>query len=353
MIQGMDNSSLFFITPEIPATEVHSTLKLIHSSERGFCDIFRIDRGGRFRALKCLKPDYRGDALYENILRKEFEIGYSLDHPNICEYYSLTNVEGLGNCIEMEWVDGRSLEDLLNGAHPSKELMDHILDGICDALSYLHSKQILHRDLKPTNILVTYKGDNVKLIDFGLSDSDTHSILKSPAGTVDYTAPEVLNGGAANIRSDIYSLGVIMYRLTRKYHRIARKCCESRPSARYSSAAEVKKAIHSNMPFYSGILFILLIAAFSLYPLLFKDKKDVPVDVTAPAVSSTPSVNAASDSVKTVSLAEEKKSEEPRKKTSAAAGGNAKQKKAAADEAATVDASVIDELFRQATDMFE
>jgi len=349
----MEDSSTFFTTPEITPRDALSTLKLIHSSERGFCDVFRIDRGGRFRALKCLKPEHRGDPLYENILRKEFEIGYSLDHPNICEYYTYTQIEGLGNCIEMEWVDGRTLEEVITGTQPSKDLTDHILDGICDALSYLHSKQILHRDLKPTNILVTYKGDNVKLIDFGLSDSDTHSILKSPAGTVDYTAPEVLNGGAANIRSDIYSLGVIMYRLTRKYHRIARKCCESRPSARYSSAAEVKKAIHSNMPFYSGILFILLIAAFSLYPLLFKDKKDVPVDVTAPAVSSTPSVNAASDSVKTVSLAEEKKSEEPRKKTSAAAGGNAKQKKAAADEAATVDASVIDELFRQATDMFE
>jgi len=349
MIQGMDNSSLFFITPEIPATEVHSTLKLIHSSERGFCDIFRIDRGGRFRALKCLKPDYRGDALYENILRKEFEIGYSLDHPNICEYYSLTNVEGLGNCIEMEWVDGRSLEDLLNGAHPSKELMDHILDGICDALSYLHSKQIIHRDLKPSNIMVTYKGDNVRLIDFGLSDSDAHSILKAPAGTIDYTAPEVLKGENGDVRSDIYSLGVIMFRMSRKYRFIARKCCETRPNARYTSANAVKKAIHSNAQVVSGVLFILLAAFIVLWSLwngAEKENAAVPEMVEEVPVV----IPERRDSIVTETTADETNGDQVQQAVEAAP---VRQAPAAAPKNDSVDASVIDELFRQATDLFE
>ena len=346
----MEDCSAFFTTPEISTAEGLASLKLIHSSEGGFCDIFRIDRGGRFRALKCLKPEHRGDALFENLLRKEFEIGYSLDHPNICEYYAFTQVEGLGNCIEMEWVDGRSLEAIIACAHPTKDLTDHILDGICDALSYLHSKQILHRDLKPSNILVTYKGDNVRLIDFGLSDSDMHSLLKSPAGTVDYTAPEVLKGGKADVRSDIYSLGVIMFRLSRKYFRIARKCCETRPSARYASASEVKKAIHSNSMLYAGIAFILLIALMALVPYLGGRKK-VAEPITAPA-DSVAAVSALRDTAATAApeAAEAPENAHPAARPSASP---ATQKSAAKSDNQTVDASVIDELFRQATELFE
>ena len=340
---GMEDSSAFFSTPEISTTEGLASLKLIHSSECGFCDIFRIDRGGRFRALKCLKPEHRGDALYENLLRKEFEIGYSLDHPNICEYYAFTQVEGLGNCIEMEWVDGRSLEEIISNAHPTKDLTDHIMDGICDALSYLHSKQILHRDLKPSNILVTYKGDNVRLIDFGLSDSDAHSILKSPAGTADYTAPEVLRGGNADVRSEIYSLGVIMFRLSRKYYRIARKCCETKPSARYASAAEVKKAIHSNSMLYAGLAFILLVALVALPP-FFGGRKEA----TEPATAQADSVAAVSAPRDTAALAvpEAAKASEGTRPTT-------RKSSAAKTDDQPVDAAVIDELFRQATELFE
>lgn len=343
---GMEDSSTFFSTPDLTSQEGLSTLKLIHSSERGFCDVFRIDRGGRFRALKCLKPEHRSDALYENLLRKEFEIGYSLDHPNICEYYSFIQVEGLGNCIEMEWVDGRSLAKIISEAHPTKDLTDRIVDGICDALSYLHSKQILHRDLKPSNILVTFKGDNVKLIDFGLSDSDTHSILKAPAGTADYTAPEVLKGAKADIRSDIYSLGIILFQLSKKYIRVARKCCETRPAARYASAAEVKKAIHSNSMLFAGLAFILLVAFMALLPYLGENRKKsaytpvVSVDSTS-TVSIMGEDHDRTDSISTTSIpaVPETKKPVPSKK--------------AADKKEAVDPSVIDELFRQATELFE
>ena len=340
----MEDSSAFFTKPEIPAAESLASLKLIHSSERGFCDVFRIDRGGRFRALKCLKPEHRGDALYENLLRKEFEIGYSLDHPNICEYYAFTQIEGLGNCIEMEWVDGRSLERIITETHPSKEVTDHILDGLCDALSYLHSRQTLHRDIKPSNVLVTYKGDNVRLIDFGLSDSDRFSILKTPAGTVDYTAPEVLNGGSADVRSDIYSLGVLMFRLSRRYHRIARKCCEARPAARYSSAAEVKKAIHSNMPLYSGIFFIVLIAVMVLFPYFSRRGKESAAPVVPP-VDTLAVLSASQDTMPQPVTVSPVPPAAPKPRSAAG------KEKASKDNPA--ETAVIDELFRQATEMFE
>ena len=241
----------------------------------------------------------------------------------------------------MEWVDGRSLTKIISEAHPTKELTDRIVDGICDALSYLHSKQILHRDLKPSNILVTFKGDNVKLIDFGLSDSDTHSILKAPAGTVDYTAPEVLKGAKADIRSDIYSLGIILFQLSKKYFRVARKCCETRPAARYASAAEVKKAIHSNSMLFAGLAFIMLVAFMALLPYLGKNReKSVYTPVTnADSTSIVSILGEDHDQTDSIPAVPETKKPVPPKK--------------AADKKEAVDPYVIDELFRQATELFE
>lgn len=357
----MEDSSSFFSIPEFSSQEGLASLKLIHSSEHGFCDVFRIDRGGRFRALKCLKPEHRGDALYENILRKEFEIGYTLDHINICEYYSFTKVEGLGNCIEMEWVDGRSLEKVITEEKPSKELSGHILDSLCDALSYLHSKQIIHRDLKPSNIMVTHKGDTVKIIDFGLSDSDAHSILKSPAGTVEYTAPEVLRGETADVRSDIYSLGVIMSRLSGKYLRITKKCCESDPAGRFSSAAEVKKALHGDSRGGGIIASIFLIVILFLLAFFGGNKKEPAAPATAPedspaAVNVKPLTDTDVESAKPES-APAVRPDTPAKPSSPKSSGDAKAKTAPAtspsSEEQPVDPAVIDELFRQATDLFD
>lgn len=349
-----DSPSSFFAPPEGPGDNDAVFLELLHSSDSGFSELYRINKMGRFRVLKCLKPEFRGNPTYEGLLRKEFEIGFSLDHPNICQYYSFLAHPSLGNCLEMEWIDGRSLEELIAGERPDASLSDSILDQLCDALSYIHSKQVLHKDLKPSNILVTHKGNVVKLVDFGLSDSSSYSVLKIPAGTAIYTAPEVLKGAEADVRSEIYSLGLIIASLGPRHRMVVRKCCEPRPARRYASVAEVKKALHSNWPYISGVLFILLIAAFALFPMFSRwfshhdaqvpqEPETVQVDTTklgpedaayAPEItsSSLPSVKGSPD--------KPNKAQEP-----------AAQPASTPDQ--TVDEGLIDELFRQATDLFE
>lgn len=318
----------------------------IHGSGSGPCALYRINRMGRFRVLKCLRPEYRGLPVYEGLLKKEFEIGYSLEHPNICQYFSFIKHAELGNCIEMEWIDGRTLEELTAAEHPGKELQDKILDELCDALSYMHSKQVLHRDLKPSNILVTHKGNTVKLIDFGLSDSDGHSILKVPAGTAVYTAPEVLGGSEADVRSEVYSLGLIIAGLGGRHRNIVRKCCERRPSHRYSSVAEVKKALHSPWPAVSGVLFLLLIALFALWPYIgrllrsrVEPETDIPVTVQVDTSLLSP---ADTVSIDTPSVSSTKRKAPAPQEPSAPASTEE-----------TVDGSVIDELFQRATELFE
>lgn len=217
--------------------------ELVSSSPESYCDIWRADKDGRFRIYKALKSEYAGDQVYERLLRKEFEIGYSLDHPNICEYYAFVNLPPLGNCIEMEWIDGCSLDSLLPRGTVGKTLAVKIINETCDALSYMHSKQVVHRDLKPSNIMLTYNGNNVKLFDFGLSDTDAHSVLKGSAGTQVYASPELISGGNVDYHTDIFSLGCVIDRLSPAYARVARKCCQRAPAKRFQSALDVKKAI--------------------------------------------------------------------------------------------------------------
>lgn len=265
----MDEASGFFETPTEAQSPTQGMFELIRSNPESYCEIWRADKDGRFRIYKALKSEYAGDTVYERLLRKEFEIGYSLSHPNICEYYGFVNIPPLGNCIEMEWVDGYSLDTLLPRGAISKTLASKIINETCDALAYMHSKQIVHRDLKPSNIMLTYNGNNVKLIDFGLSDSDAHSVLKGSAGTQVYASPELIAGGNVDYHTDIFSLGCVIDRLSPAYAKVARKCCQRDPSRRFQSAIEVKQAINhrSRLPLWLAVASaIAIVAVLSIRP---------------------------------------------------------------------------------------
>ncbi len=252
----MDETSGFFETPTDAQSPGQGLFELISDNPESWCDIWRANKDGRFRVYKALKRGLAGDPVYERLLRKEFEIGYSLCHPNICEYYGFMNIPPLGNCIEMEWVDGRPLDNLPPHGEISKALAAKIVNETCDALAYMHSKQIVHRDLKPSNIMLTHNGNNVKLIDFGLSDSDSHSVLKGSAGTQAYASPEMVSERDVDFRTDIFSLGCVIYRLSPDFGKVARKCCQREPGKRFQSALEVKQAInsHSKVPVAAAVV---------------------------------------------------------------------------------------------------
>ncbi len=235
----MEETSAFFGSLEELADDGFGDIQKIHESPESYSILSRMTLDGKLVALKSLKPEYFGNPFYEGLLRKEYEIGGSLDHPNICPTLDFMNVPGLGNCIVTQWIDGENLADLLPSV---KSLARKIILELCDALEYLHRNQIIHRDLKPGNIMITRNGQNVKLIDFGLADSDWYAVLKNPAGTNGYISPEQMAGESVDCRTDIYSLGKIMKAMG-AYSRIATVCASEDRGRRYASVSEVRAAI--------------------------------------------------------------------------------------------------------------
>ncbi len=215
---------------------------------RGFNQLLKVKRQGRWFLLKGLKPEYQAQAVYLELLKKEYELMVQLDHPNIVKAYSKEVNEELGPCIVMEYIDGVTLDKFLEG-QPSQQACRKVVDQLVDALLYIHTKQIIHRDLKPSNILITRNGNNVKIIDFGLSDADDYAILKQSAGTVKYMAPEQKEwlqgtGRTIDCRSDVYSFGLLLRKLfPRRYRHIAKQCTREEPSRRYPDMEAVRKAL--------------------------------------------------------------------------------------------------------------
>lgn len=247
----MEETSAFFGSYEELSDGEPGDIQKIHESPESYSILSRMILGGKLVALKSLKPEYVGNPFYEGLLRKEYEIGRSLDHQNICPTLDFINIPNLGNCIVTQWIDGCSLAEWLR-TNPRRSLslskrtdrsaIRKILLELCDALEYLHRNQNIHRDLKPSNIMITRNGQNVKLIDFGLADADWYATFKNPAGTKDYISPEQMAGDSVDCRADIYSLGKIMQRMG-VYSRIAAVCAAEDRDKRYGSVAEVRSVI--------------------------------------------------------------------------------------------------------------
>lgn len=189
---------------------------------KGFNLLCKAKRYGRWWVLKGLKEPYRQDENYKNLLHKEFDILISLQHPNIVSAYSMEEIPEMGTCIVMEWIDGITLEHWSG----KKTEGEGIFLQLLDAVHYIHAKQIVHRDLKPSNIIITHNGNHVKLIDFGLSDTDDFAILKQPAGTPGYISPEQIISRQADIRNDIFSIGCILEMILpgKPYTAIIKRC---------------------------------------------------------------------------------------------------------------------------------
>jgi eukaryotic-like serine/threonine-protein kinase len=184
----------------------------------GMATIFRAtdQRIGRQVAIKVPHPEVESDPAFFDRFRREADIGRRLDHPGVMKV--LPEEDRNQVYMVMEWVDGKLLRQLLQQERklPLEQVVKIVLQ-ICDVLEYVHKHEVVHRDLKPENIMVDDQG-RVKLIDFGIAGSAgarrlTFANFSKTMGTPDYISPEQVKGQRGDARSDIYSLGVMLYEM--------------------------------------------------------------------------------------------------------------------------------------------
>jgi eukaryotic-like serine/threonine-protein kinase len=189
----------------------------------GMAEVYRARdiRLDRIVAIKTLRADLARDQIFQARFRREAQSAASLNHPSIVAVYDTGEDMATGvpvPYIVMEYVDGRTVRDLLQDGHrllPERAL--EIIDGVLRALDYSHQAGIVHRDIKPGNVMVTRNGD-VKVMDFGIARamSDAQATMTQTAqviGTAQYLSPEQARGERVDSRSDLYSAGCLLYEL--------------------------------------------------------------------------------------------------------------------------------------------
>jgi eukaryotic-like serine/threonine-protein kinase len=169
----------------------------------------------RFVAIKILRPEFTEDEDFVNKFRRESLAAASLSHPNIVSIYDVGEQDGI-YYIVMEYVSGKTLKEYIkeNGKLDYREALN-ITNQIANALENAHKNGVVHRDIKPHNILVT-DDKIIKVTDFGIARaSNSATIVNTGAvmGSVHYFSPEQARGGFSDHRTDIYSLGVVLYEM--------------------------------------------------------------------------------------------------------------------------------------------
>ena len=181
----------------------------------GMADVYKgkDHKLNRFVAIKILKKEYREDELFVRKFQSEAQAAAGLMHPHIVNVYDAGEESGLYYMV-MELVEGITLKDYITkkGVLSSKEVIS-IAIQVANGIEAAHLHNIVHRDIKPQNIIISKEG-KVKVTDFGIAKATSSNTISTNAlGSVHYTSPEQARGGFSDFKSDIYSLGITMYEM--------------------------------------------------------------------------------------------------------------------------------------------
>ena len=182
-------------------------MSLVYQAKDTFLD--------RIVALKVLREQFTSDIEFVRRFRREAQAVAKLSHPNIVSIYDVGQ-DGEIHYLVMEYIKGKTLKEIILEQGPLElaEIID-IAKQICDALEHAHENSIIHRDIKPHNILIT-RGKRVKVTDFGIARAATNITMthtKDIIGSVHYFSPEQAKGEITGEKSDIYSLGIVLYEM--------------------------------------------------------------------------------------------------------------------------------------------
>ncbi len=209
-------------------------------SDSGHNLIYRVQMGGKWVVLKAAKPTEGERTRNQLLLEREFEIMHRLDSIYVVQTIAMVDDPQLGRSILMEYVHGRPLDRFI-AENPSAAERRRVADELMEALVFLHDRQVVHGDLKPSNILITDSGNHVQLIDFGFSDNEAF-IAKNIGTSPSISSPEQLPTDVLKPERDIYALGKILALLFP--HSSIHQSIISSIVRRYTSVRQVRSALH-------------------------------------------------------------------------------------------------------------
>lgn len=236
----IESESFRPISEELDYSGQYTDVELIATTAHA--RLYRMRRAGR---LFMAKTTVSNDARSLELLQREYELTLGLSHPHIIHVYTYEANTPVGSAIIMEYVDGRTLTEYL-AERPDTMVRQRVFEQLLSATAYLHKAGVLHNDLKPDNILITRANHDVRLIDFGFADDDSHYMHRAMGGTRGYASPELaVQVHAIDTRSDIYSLGCIMQQLfPGRYRRIVHRCLHPDRAHRHADVEALAKAWH-------------------------------------------------------------------------------------------------------------
>jgi eukaryotic-like serine/threonine-protein kinase len=273
-------------TPGVVLAERYRIIGLL--GRGGMGEVYRADdlKLGQPVALKFLPRDFASDSGRLERFYAEVRLARQVSHPNVCRVYDVGELDGQ-HYLSMELVDGEDLASLLKriGRLPADKALE-ISRELCAGLTAAHDRGVLHRDLKPSNVMIDGRG-RARITDFGLAVAADAAADGEVSGTPAYMAPEQLAGKSASVRSDIYSLGLVLYELytghkafdgatlgeLRRKHtedaprspstvtpevdpaveRVILRCLEKNPAARPASVSQVAAALPGGDPLAAAI----------------------------------------------------------------------------------------------------
>jgi len=247
------------------------------ASTGGTCDTYRVRINGKWHFLKRPKGEMSSNPLYITAFEREFDIGYRLEHKSLVRYID-KGIDQQGIYILTEMIDGCTLDEFV-AKNPkyfkNKKHVGRFVSQMLDVLDYLHNNQVLHLDLKPSNIIITRTGHNVKLVDLGFAYSDCYQDIAAGM-TRKYAAPEQLNGGEVGPWTDIYAFGIVLLSLFNNEkpqdalqsvpsycRKFVKKCVENDYDQRFATVADAQHFL-SKHQFRRKIIVGILISIASL-----------------------------------------------------------------------------------------
>ena len=255
----------------------YTDLHPLHTSRYGNSRVFTAKFNGKKVIVKALKPECANDATCKASLRQEYETTSMLDNKFIRKALDFVQIEGLGDCIIFDYVDGKSLAEHVRVGTLSEKQVKSVLTDVCDGLTYLHRNGVVHCNLNPDNIMVTASDCRARLIDIGVpetnQDADRELLIKE----MEFVAPEIIKGEEIDSRSDIYSLGNIMEfigerNISKQFGAAATHCTQFSREQRFDSISDVRSAITKGHSIVKLIIFVALAAVLAALAFIYVPK---------------------------------------------------------------------------------